>query len=334
VVPAGAPGGAMLCRASYVQEMVDLLQLPSGIRLFRDIIIAHHCLPDLPKVKFISTGEESSATVFHSSKPCDINLQWDQGHHVGSKRIVAARSGGADNQLDFITAHVPPSIVLAHELGHYLDSLMACKGIMGSADYVGIVSEVISAGTLDSRISYEDKMHETEWGVKTRRPQCKRRDVLARILPNPPTDSYAEKAFIDLWSHRDSEWINILPVGKMLNDGDSSYSDGIVMGEAYLAGNNWRPHRQLFFTRREENAVNRETPVNVGSPTLVAESFVRLGHVSPRVFWEIFDSLPIATDKAEFKTLVARMLALINVPTGVAGAMQPLSVDNNNLPSF
>jgi hypothetical protein len=325
------------CNTSYAEEIADLLQLPSGIRLFRDIIVAHHCLPGLPGVKFISTNEGSSATVFRSSDPCSINLQWGQDHHVGDERIVVARSnvlggGGAGDRLDFITAHVPPSMVLAHELGHYLDGLMACKSIMDSANHVDIVSEVIASDALGCRTSYEEEIYSTEWGVGVRYPQCKRKAVLDGILPNLPVSLSAEQAFIDLWNYRDSEWINILPVGKILNDGGSSYSDGIVMGEAYIAGNIWRPHGQFYFTKREKNGVNREVGINVG-PSVVAESFVCLGHVSPQIFWEIFDSLPTADDKAAFKGLVANMLGLISVP-GPGGAMQPLSVANNNLPSF
>jgi hypothetical protein len=326
------------CRASYAEEIADLLQLPSGIRLFRDIIVAHHCLPGLPRVKFISTNEGSSATVFRSSDPCSINLQWGQGHHVGGERIVVARNnalvvgGGAGDQLDFIVAHVPPSMVLAHELGHYLDGLMACKGIMDSANHVGIVSEVIASDALGSRTSYEEEIYRTEWGVGARYPQCKRKAVLDRILPNIVVSASAEQAFIGLWSHRDPEWINILPIGKMLGDGGSSYSDGTVIGEACIAGNNWRPHEQFYFTKRAKNGVNREVGVNAG-PSVVAESFVCLGHVSPQIFWEIFDSLPAAGDKAEFKNLVTSMLNLITVPN-LAGGVWPLSAANNNLPSF
>jgi hypothetical protein len=168
------PTAPAACRNSYIQEITDLLQLPSGIRLFRDIIIAHHCVTNLSKVKFISNSEESSATSFRSSRPCEINLTWDgiSRHHVGSERMVVARNstlpvvgGDPNTQLDFVIAHVPPSIVLAHELGHYLDDLEACKKIMDSANHVGIVSDAIAIpNDLGIKISHERDIYNIEWG--------------------------------------------------------------------------------------------------------------------------------------------------------------------------
>jgi hypothetical protein len=45
-----AAAGVPSRRVNYAQAIANLLQLPSGVRLFRDIIIAHHCCPRLPKV--------------------------------------------------------------------------------------------------------------------------------------------------------------------------------------------------------------------------------------------------------------------------------------------
>jgi hypothetical protein len=330
--------GPTLCRDSYVQAMIGLLQLPSGVRLFRDIIIAHHCLPDLPKVEFISTDEESSATVFDYPKSCKINLEWDDAsqRHVGSKRIVIAKDnalapvpGNPGAELEFITAHVPPSVVLAHELGHYLDDLMACKKVMDTANHVGIVSEAI-APALPSRgvkTSYGEDMFHISWGVKARYPQYGYTDVLRRIIQNPPNTA-AENAFIDLWDNGVfSEMVNILPIASILNDGGSSYSDGIVMGEACLDVANGVINQRLYFTRKI-NGDNRETDVNVGAVALSPESFVRLGHTGAKRFWEVFNGLGLV-DQVQFKDLTATMLSLINDANG-----QPLSAANNNLPNF
>lgn len=66
----------------------------------------------------------------------------------------------------------------------------------------------------------------------------------------------------------------------------------------------------------------------------LAESFVRLGHVSPRMFWQNFNGLN-DTNKAQFKGLVARTLALINVPNPAEGeGTWPLSTANNSLSNF
>jgi hypothetical protein len=333
---------------SYVQEIVNLLELPAGVRLFRDIIVVHHCLPYLPKVKFISNGEESSATVFDYPKSCKINLKWDdvKQQHVGGKRIVVAKNnaiaiavGNPGEQLDFITAHVPPSVVLAHELGHYLDDLMACKNVMDAANHVGIVGEAITSSSAGVKVSYEEDMFRVGWGVRTRYPQYEYKDVLRKIIPNPPSTP-AEDAFVDLWDQgMFSEMVNILPVARVLNDGGSSYSDGIIMGEAYL-DNNCAIHQRLFFTRKR-NGSDRETPVNVGGVVLSAESFARLGHASPSLFWEIFNSLDAAvpaagglSERDEFKNLVATMLGLITVPNPAGGPPIQLSAANNNLPNF
>ncbi|MDR1891287.1 MAG: hypothetical protein LBQ23_03920 [Puniceicoccales bacterium] len=132
--------GNQVCKDSYVQAIEDLLQLPSGIiNLFRDIIIAHHCLPSLPKVRFTSRRHESYATNYKYGHSCEINLRWSEskGKHAGSNCVLIARNsnlpmvaGTPGSQLDFVTVKVPPSVVLSHELGHYVHDLIACKDVI------------------------------------------------------------------------------------------------------------------------------------------------------------------------------------------------------------
>ncbi|MDR2779194.1 MAG: hypothetical protein LBB16_02810 [Puniceicoccales bacterium] len=85
-------GRNLACRASYVQAVMDLLQLPSGINLFRNIIIAHHCLPSLPKLSFASRNTESKISLAKDNKVelSEINLQWQANMHSGGESVCIA----------------------------------------------------------------------------------------------------------------------------------------------------------------------------------------------------------------------------------------------------
>jgi hypothetical protein len=144
------------------------------------------------------------------------------------------------------------------------------------------------------------------------------KNILRKILPSPPVTP-AEKMFNDLWSESNlHEMANILPTANILGRGGSyggsSYSDGIILGEAYR---DTQIGPQLVFTR-DGTRVGLVAPLSV-------EGFVRLGHWRPISFWRELRNLP---NRNEFKDLVQKLLDTITVNG------QTLWAGNNNLPRF
>jgi hypothetical protein len=325
------PPGAMSCKASYVQAMADLLQLPSGIRLFRDIIIAHHCCPYLPKMRFRSALDESKFSPrYNNENLCAINLEWDNTTHThagGAYVCIATRNNlqapagnypGRGRRMDFVEVNVPPSLVLAHELNHYLRTLIACKSIMDQK------VDIVSRGILDpfspgANIGQHKAIKSAIDKVIDIYHEIEHKNILRKILPNLPVTP-AEKMFNDLWNIGNlHEMVNILPTANILGRdasyGGSSYSDGAILGEALRT--HIRP--QLVFTRSGD-------PVNLATIPFNVEGFVRLGHCRPISFWRGLRSLH--NNRDEFKDLVQKLLDMITV-NGVT-----LWAGNNNLPSF
>jgi hypothetical protein len=270
------------CKASYMQMIIDLLQLPSGISLFRDIIIAHHCMPNLPKVRFVEKNMSSCITSFDYNRTSEINLRWDRltrRYVCGTRVIVAVDNslpavvGQPGKQLTFANAEVPPSLVLAHELGHYLYNLVACKNIMDS--YVNSHHDIVSgaiASNVGARAVYDRKMSSMFRTYKLMDSYAYKEysEILAGIVTHtPPT--VAEMAFIDLWNHGNySEVVNILPGANILGTGGSNYSDGVILGEAFLD-----PTCVIYGQIAFSDSTNSIIPnINTGGAALTAESFV------------------------------------------------------------
>jgi hypothetical protein len=298
---------------SYVQAVETLLQLPSGIGLIRDIIIVYHCLPDLPILKFVRDEDDNThgITTLQYPDSCDLNLEWnaDEGRHVGSDRVlVVSNSEG----LDFVRMDVPPAVVLAHELGHYLYYLIACKNVMeGEISCVDVVSKVIAAPNPVAKVHYRKKMS-SMFGksrlVKKFYAQEEYKAVIRDIaIHSPPTP--AEQAFMTLWGEESYlELVNILPTAKMLGNGGSNYSDGVVMGEAYR---NAAMRDQIRFYDATGAAVD------INDAGLTPESFVRFGHCDAERFFTKFNALVDDAGKIEFKGLVQQLLNKITVLTAV-----------------
>jgi hypothetical protein len=279
------PGTPTLCRDSYVQAMTNLLQLPSGVRLFRDIIIAHHTMPDLPGVKFTSKNQkESKYESFPYPAPSKINLKWDgvNSVHPGDNFVLIAKNNAvaADpnhlgKELDFMDVAVPNWMVLAHELGHYLYDLIAHKRSINLN--ANIISKAIVDSTPDVCVMYAAAMAamstDNKNGMISGAIDCYSKkeyeEILKRIIQDPPSD--AKKAFVDSWNHDGlDELVNILPTANVLQHlngdswgGGSSYSDGAIIGEAVLQGTITIP------------PVGGHGVVHAG---LTPESFVRFSH--------------------------------------------------------
>jgi hypothetical protein len=214
-------------------------------------------MPGLPKVNFTSADlTKSKYEPYPYPGPSEINLRWNGGLNVHSGEdfmLIARNSTVAETytgqSLDFVEVAVPNWVVLAHELGHHLDELIARKKSMDfKAD---IVSEAILDLTPAVRVNYTvdmvaltrddpagilsgpiDGFFETEY-----------KKILGEIVTDPSTD--AEDAFVASWDQGlHDELLNILPAANILRNlqqdnywgGGSSYSDGAIIGEGVING--------------------------------------------------------------------------------------------------
>jgi hypothetical protein len=127
---------------SYARVIEDLLATPTGRGLIRRIIVTHHNDVRLSPVIFTrDMGDNRSKSDWYNDPlQCKINLEWYEGQVVSGKKKYGRKSvktwsavnepmwdswvllvcdSGA-NRLDFKRVDVPPALVLAHELGHFL----------------------------------------------------------------------------------------------------------------------------------------------------------------------------------------------------------------------
>jgi hypothetical protein len=292
-------------------------------------------MPNLPRVRFVKENRSSCITSFDYNRVSEINLQWDwmtRKHVRGTRVVIAVDSrlpavvGQPGSQLTFVNAAVPPSLVLAHELGHYLYDLVACKNIMDG--YVDSNHDIMSGALVSdvgARVVYDRKMSSMFGRDRAMEVYSyeEYRKILAGIVSHSPL-TVAEEAFIGLWNHGNySEVVNILPSANILGTGGSNYSDGVMLGEAFLDPT-CVIHGQIAFS----DSANVIIPnINTSGAALTAEGFVRFSHFRIGDFWQIFNALTPG-EQMEFKNLVHLLLSKITV------AGQPLSAANNNLPNF
>jgi hypothetical protein len=304
--------GDMRCRGSYVRAIISLLQLPSGISLFRNIVIAHHCMPALPQVEFVLVQKKRSRFQWYDyPRKCQINLEWDARNnaHKSDECVLLVRNsnlaqnaGHSGSQLDFVRIRIPPLVILAHELGHYLSELILYKKQLEIA-YPGVVATAITTPEDEDYgpLAIIQQSSATIISQSTRIEIQKHwKTVLAGIVPDQPRNALtlAEKAFSKSWSSSQyEELLNIMPSSSILRNGSSGYSDGIVIGEAVLNGT-------IIIPPVGAAAVNTNG--------LVKENFIRFSHHDFDGFMEIFNTLPPA-DQTEFKDLAVRLLNKITI---------------------
>jgi hypothetical protein len=288
----------LVCRRSYAQAILDLMKLPTGKNLIQKVIIKCH--------ENASNGENPRKVVFKGpqngndgqplkenlfywerGKSCSIYLRWhnDTNQHSWDEWVLLARKQN-QNELNFVNVRVPPAIVLAHELGHFLWGI------------------TIKEDTHVAKSLYI-------------RAQERARKEYDKIFKNFVTDTptTASKVFIGSWNHGNYlETVNILPLADIPSAGNVvglRYSDGIFIGEAL--NSTWDANQKPQFTDFQNNNVT------VNYATLPAGNFVRFGHSSSGKFWREFNSLN-STEKKSFNELVTRLLSKIKVESTLTTA--------------
>ncbi|MDR1402057.1 MAG: hypothetical protein LBI81_03860 [Puniceicoccales bacterium] len=285
------------CKASYAQAIVNLCALPTGRALIKKIIEKCHenaaATPQANpwKIEFINNGEvsqfipEYKPLRTNEKRICSINLKWDTtlGCHAREDWVLLSKDQGGN--LAFVNAIVPPGIVLAHELGHFLWALTVKHD-----------AEIL----FKSLYSKIQKLAKVEY--------CKIFPVLASTKKkNTP----AKKLFIDCWNHANyAEVLNILPLGSIpsaSNFVDLTYSDGIFIGEA--VNGTWNANDKPQFT----NLAGDDITVNCGN--LHSENWIRFSHSFSFDFYEKLRKLT-RTAKEQFNALVIELLAKISKREG------------------
>jgi hypothetical protein len=327
------------CKNSYVQAIMDLLKLPSGISLFRNIIIAHHCQPKLPKVRFASRNTESKISLVKDNQIelSEVNLQWVEGAHVGGEFMCIAANDslpaaapavagappaypGRGSQVDFVNVNVPASVILAHELGHYLHYLESYKRTieLGGGSIIAEAIESTPAGSSACKAAFTSN----NWAVLHNYPYMESKGILEKVVTHTPPNA-VEQIFIELWNHGVyNEIVNILPTADILRNGGSGYSDGIIIGEALLAPN-CSINRQISFSRKNEYGQSERIDfVNLQNGIVEGASFVRFGHVGSKRFWSILDQLIVrAAASSAIRTLGPNAAAVGDLATAMGRAI-------------
>jgi hypothetical protein len=278
----------------YAEVIGDLLKLPTGRALVQRVFDA--CYRNLKnnrrnknkKLGGVLFASEDGESEFRggSGPTCVINVE-KRLFEFGSDDWILLARDGKSGRLKFLRVDVPPAIVLAHELNHFLYALERCSNVPGR--------DLITA-----------------MNGEAKRVEC---ETIFRDIVVDPENRPAEMAFSNLWNHgKFSEVANILPMANILkDDGRLNYSDGIVIGEALLSGALGDQIR--FF----DSASNAE---NINYWDLTAENFIRFSHASSEEFFDEFNNLT-ADEQDEFRKLVQNLLSKITID-GHSGTINDL----------
>jgi hypothetical protein len=317
----------------YANAIMELIALPKGRDLIRNIIIAHRDSPiPLPNLQFVRTPHDDVSHIKWNRNgvvPCKINLSYNGGVAPSNgERVLVIRNSSIrrarrpSDQLDFVKVVVPPALVLAHELGHYLYGLNALRATAGlittlreSYSCVSLIKAIIAMGAaymvpvpfcvkiVASLISIANfvchyisrrSSQEAAMACVTALDQIRVKNIYAEVeckrvfadvvnLTPGAVLPPEEGFFIDLWNHGNFvETMNILPSANMMRSEAFNYSDGIMIGEAL---------NQLPVNSRLQFRSFKGRLLNVNTAGVSEESFVRLGHLNPGGFTRGFNGL-------------------------------------------
>jgi hypothetical protein len=286
------------CRRSYAQAIMDLTALPTGKNLLCEIITKCHensNSGDNPNgIVFKNENKKRSFFKATNNAECAINLAWNNTSHSMRDWMLIVYNTDV-HKPDLVSVRVPPSLSLAHELGHFLYALET-KSTPGT----------LLAAKIQSRAHGEyDEIFEDIVNLKKKKR------------------SPGEYLFVNSWNNANYvEVMNILPAVDMVQGLQRlRYSDGIFIGEA-LSSTLPVARRPQFFTLENNDIV-------VQYNGLQADRFIRFSHRSSVGFQDSLNKLN-ATEQDKFFGLVENLIKKINVDD-VAGRKK-LSL--NDLPTI
>jgi hypothetical protein len=351
--PAGAPGApaisisratidkifaweadlSVACRRGYAEMIEDLLALPTGRGLIKNIILMHHNHVGLSRMVFKcdTTNTASRGDWMSYPNPYEINIKWNGANYEGEEYILVVNNINVGS-LDFVKVRVSPAIVLAHELGHFLDGLTEQKKFI-STDNPGVAGGALGDAQAHNDIDVSDStLNAVLYDISDRADKrmdvymcAEYKKIFQEVITTPPTE--VDMFFMECWNAGEySEAVNILPSVEILNPGGGSfnYSDGIIIGEALNPVNGiLADRRPQFFNLTTGNQQN----VNIANAAVILppDSFVRFGHMDVGDFRKKFERLK-DEQKSQFRALVQKVLDKITINGN------SLSPANRNLP--
>jgi hypothetical protein len=301
-------------RREYARAMVDLMALPTGRNLFREIIIACHgnhtanrneIAPKRPERAVFMHDEGASALIYESKKACQCELNLEMNDEKISKlkegHNVLLVHNTVTNELDFIGVAIPPALDLAHELGHFLYALNTPRvdGVDGSPS----VHNAVEARAQEDYAAIFN-------------------DILGDASAETGQETLAAKeAFEGLWNHGIySEAINILPTARILPADGFCYGDGIMIGEAFNTWGTADARCPRFFELTDAKGIGAAKIISLKDNTgeiatgdvFSPISFVRFSHANSLGFYGRFNQLN-NDGQTIFKRLVLQLLGKIRI---------------------
>jgi hypothetical protein len=273
------------CRQAYAEAIADLLQLQAGPALIKKIIEkchenSHADPREFPQKITLGRHDKGSCIDINLDLSYKILLQSKNNGRLESDSWVLLAKA-ADNTLDFIKVKVPPSVVLAHELGHFLYALET-PGLTSNLSSEIIFQRINNRAQREYSQLFDDVVTVQDLGNKN-------------------------NLFVDVWDQGTYvEVLNILPAARILTPENVvnrlNYSDGIVIGEAFTTLPNGKKPR---FYR-----LNSSVEINITPGILSPNNFIRFSHWSAENFYAHFKQLK-PTTKNQFENQTSTLLGKI-----------------------
>jgi hypothetical protein len=189
---------------------------------------------------------------------------------------VALAAAINETNFHFVCANRPPALVLAHELGHFLQVLT--------------LGEQQRPTTKPTKAELNSSM------------ESSKAVIMRNCINTPPNNG--DGLFAEIWNLNDpTEMFNILPIANP-PIGQLSCGDGILIAEAFAYLNADR-HPSLNFSSFTSGDVIR---INAGNAHQYV--FTRMSHLNPDVVIERFMSLT-SEEKQNFMECCARLLRTV-----------------------
>jgi hypothetical protein len=354
----------------YAQVILDLLELPTGRSLIRDIIMAHHSCKGISSLVFTMKPSGIKTNVSKCDwndypEACEISLEWYHENMLGG--IVEGPlwddwglvvNDTAANQFNFVRVDVPPAIVLAHELGHFLYGINMQKRSMERSNGTLVQNAIADAinlaathggdmgnPTIAASISALARVIDKEMSVYA---YTEYMNIFRSFFVFPPVNP-VEESFTSCWGDDYEELVNILPSANILQNGDLDRSDGKMIHEAL---NTWAvdPKCPQFFTLTDAAGVAGAAPVNfltnpagvmtdAAGNALTSERFVRFSHEGSAGLFTEFNKLNAVapagalSEQDRFRNLVGQLLNnIITIPAGAGGVPAAVHLTIADLP--
>ncbi len=290
-------------KLSFAQAICDLLELPTGRKLFENIVKIHHNNVGLSKLifHFDSSDNRSKCDWFDYPEPCKISLKYKDNMCRGTSWLFFVK-----DLEKTIEAEVPASVVLAHELGHYISGIYIQSNMAKEFNHIryaaamtdarnnnGIIHDPCTAALLQDIMSRADN-------VMTRYSHTEYENLLKGVI-NILNPSPLEKTFLELWNGDYDEILNILPKSTIFKKKIFDFSDGQTTMEAFK--NLHQNKKPIFSGLKDDSGLQDDLNID----TISEKNLVRLSHFSAKDYHKEISSLK-GDKERQFYVLIKKLL--------------------------